>query len=246
MLSLPLPPPVSHFEILIRRHLSSPSGCIWDYSALDRHQRKLASTPSARPTLILSETASVITLGRRANVALEIMESEKSLLRSGTTLQQTDRGGLATWHGPGQWVLFPVAHLEWLTGDPRGVRRAVETLLKVAQQTAENLINREQRHQIQTILEGPRAGVWLGPTKLASVGVAVQQGVLLHGLSLNIQRHPLSFRGLRPCGLDGVLPGFLSPAPYGSDEPFFIEAGAELLRVASRLLGPDQSLDSHA
>jgi lipoate-protein ligase B len=48
------------------------------------------------------------------------------------------------------------------------------------------------------------------------VGVAIHRGILLHGLSLNVHRHRLSFLGLRPCGLDGVLPGFL---PCANEEP---------------------------
>jgi lipoyl(octanoyl) transferase len=119
---------------------------------------------------------------------------------------RTDRGGLATYHGPGQWVLFPVDLLERLTGDSRGVRQAVDALLEAALAVARIC---EPRCEIRC---DKATGVWSPRGKIASVGIHIEQRVLLHGVSLNGFRTPLSFFGLRPCGLDAQADFLLDPA----------------------------------
>jgi lipoate-protein ligase B len=98
--------------------------------------------------------------------------------------------------------VFPVDSLERLTGNSRGVRAAVEGLLEVACS-----VSRLYRPEAE-IRMGAEAGVWVCGAKLASVGVHIEKGVLLHGFALNVQRTEQSFRGLRPCGMD-VQPAFL-------------------------------------
>src|SRR4051812_3137340 len=120
MLTIDSPPfPVAQYIATeLRRHTpTSP----WTYASLDQRQRQIAEeVRSGHPgSLLLSEVAPVITLGRRTppdDVPKHFAHSER-----GIDLFQADRGGLATYHGPGQWVLFPVDHLERLTGDRRGV-----------------------------------------------------------------------------------------------------------------------------
>ena len=153
--------------------------------------------PSAPGALLLSEVAPVITLGRRAS-RTELLLPEGILHERGIEVLQTDRGGLATYHGPGQWVLFAVDRLERLTGDTRGVRRAVEGLLGIARRVAQTYDPKAE------IRGGAETGVWSPSGKLASVGVHIEKGVLLHGLSLNCFRTETSFLGIRPCGLDAV------------------------------------------
>ncbi len=117
-------------EVQIRRHSAQSP---WSYADLDSYQRSIAQRNEE--ALLLNELAPVITLGRRA-VESDLLFSVDQLNRLGITVYPTDRGGLATYHGPGQWVLFPVMHFRTLTGDSRGVRLAVEGLLEVAQSVA--------------------------------------------------------------------------------------------------------------
>jgi lipoate-protein ligase B len=151
-----------------------------------------------------------------------VTASPDALARAGVALYAADRGGLATYHGPGQWVLFAVDRLERLTGDRRGVRKAVEGLLDVALEVG------RRYDPGARIGEGAELGVWTRRGKFAAVGVHVQQGVLLHGLSVNGFRTPTSFLGLRPCGLDAPV-DFLLPAP---DEAAFERLGGELVQAA--------------
>ena len=86
------------------------------------------------------------------------------------------------------------------------------------------------------IREGAELGVWSlrGQTtgratgKIAAVGIHVEAGVLLHGLSLNVYRTPQSFVGLKPCGLDAEV-DFLSPRP---DPEFFLKVKDLLIEEA--------------
>ena len=207
----------------------------WTYQQLDRHQREVAERVRAGEPgrLILSELAPVITYGPRtpdSDFGLGREEYE----RRGVEILKTDRGGLATYHGPGQWVVFPTDSLERLTGSPRGVRKAVDLLLNLALRVAH--IYRSDAE----IRDGKELGVWLPEGKLASVGIRIERGVLLHGLALNGYPTPTSFLGIRPCGLD-AQPAFLlgSRAAGPGRHKEFEELGqalmTEFLKTVSRL-----------
>jgi lipoate-protein ligase B len=173
-----------------RNHSSNP----WTYSDLDREQRK----KSDHPRIFISELSPVITLGRRAQKS-DLLFSEQKLNELGISLYSADRGGLATYHGPGQWVVFVVDKLENLVGDSRGVGKAVCLLLKAAQEIT-------NKFKIETeIKSGAELGLWTKKGKIAAVGVSVQDGVLYHGFSVNIFRTETSFVGLKPCGLDAAV-----------------------------------------
>lgn len=172
----------------------------WSYFHLDQRQRQIAEDirNGKAGALLISELEPVITLGRRTPQD-DILLGEPALNEMGIGVYRTDRGGLATYHGPGQWVLFPVERLETLTGDRKGVRQAVGTLLEIAYCVGRNYDKKVE------IRSGSQLGVWTQKGKFASVGVHIEQGVLFHGLSVNGFKTPLSFQGLRPCGLDAQM-----------------------------------------
>ncbi len=207
-------------SIGVRRHTSSNP---WTYLALDQEQREIADRVRAGGpgALLLSEVAPVITLGRRTSEQ-DILLAPELLKTYGIELHRTDRGGLATYHGPGQWVLFVVDQLETLTGDRRGVRRAVEGLLEVALD-----VGREYFPQAE-IRRGCEMGVWTPQGKIAALGVHIERGILLHGISVNGFRTLTSFVGLRPCGLDAPV-GYLL-----SEQTEFDHLGQKLVEAALR------------
>ena len=209
----------------VRRHTASAP---WSYEQLDLRQREVADRVRAggEGALLLSEVAPVITVGRRTPDS-DIQVPAEVLSKMGIALHRTDRGGMATWHGPGQWVLFAVDSLERLTGDPRGVRKAVEGLLAVAHDLALDLGYSAEAHGLR-IGEDCETGVWLQDEKFAAVGVHIEKGVLLHGLAVNVYQTPQSFQGLRPCGLDKPV-GYLFADHEG--EKRFEEVGERLARI---------------
>lgn len=212
-------------RIQIRRHTAASP---WTYGDLDAAQRRLgeallSADGAVQGCVFVSELAPVITLGRR-ECREDVLLPPEMLATRGISLYPTDRGGRATYHGPGQWVVFVVDRLERLTGDRRGVRRAVEGLLELALE-----LGREALGPSVEIREGAETGVWTPRGKLASVGVHIQKGVLLHGLAINGYRTPESFFGLRPCGLD-ARPDFLFDSGVGGAEARFAALPDAILR----------------
>jgi lipoate-protein ligase B len=62
------------------------------------------------------------------------------------------------------------------------------------------------------IRSGDQTGVWTPRGKLASVGVQIDRGVLLHGLAINGFKTAQSFLGIKPCGLDAEVDFLLDSA----------------------------------
>ena len=80
-------------------------------------------------TLLLVEHPHVVTLGRRADPSAVV--ATRALLEArGVSVFETDRGGRATYHGPGQVVGYPVISLRGRRADVhRYVRDLEETII---------------------------------------------------------------------------------------------------------------------
>lgn len=185
------------------------------YADLDRRQQELRERVRAGEPgkILLAEVASVVTLGLR-NTFEDLLLDPNSFAAQGVQIYPTSRGGRATYHGPGQWIAFPVESLERLTGDRKGVRKATERLLEAARTVCRERFPRAE------IRDGKEAGVWTerGPQggKLAAMGLRFEGGILQHGLALNVFRAPESFVGIRPCGLDAPI-AFLENGEFSED-----------------------------
>jgi lipoate-protein ligase B len=216
---------VTEPEFILRRHRpESP----WTYALLDDLQKQVAQRvrQGGAGAILLSEVAPVITVGRRTP------EQDVSLLGPIPVLP-VKRGGLATYHGPGQWVAFAVDSLDRLVGDRRGVRKMVHALLAAAQD-----VGARYRTDVR-VGQDSELGVWSELGKFAAVGIQVSEGVVQHGLSLNGYRTRDSFLGLRPCGLDKPIDYLLEK----QDSEAFEKLGDELLRALRKHLwqGPGES-----
>lgn len=141
-------------------------------------------------TLLLLEHEPVYTIGRTRN--------QRSLGNTGFLphpVQEINRGGQATYHGPGQLVGYPLCDLNRLGRDLHAHLRWIECLLD--ELCALHGIRTERREGL--------TGTWIGPRKLASIGVGVRHWVSMHGFALNVTEESLSgFRAIIPCGIDGV------------------------------------------
>jgi lipoate-protein ligase B len=205
----------------------------YSYRALNLHQQTIAQEiqeKGAPGRILLAEVAPVITYGRRTSLEKDLLFKKEIYHEKGIDLLEVDRGGLATFHGPGQWLLFIVEKLEVLTGDRKGVRKAVYALLEVTQRVSQKAGVAEAK-----IKEGCDLGLWSATGKLASVGVSVQGGVLLHGICLNVYPSPLSFFGLRPCGAEAQL-DYLSVMPHEPMRTLMGQVGDDLISHSKRLL----------
>ena len=109
---------------------------------------------------------------------------------------QVDRGGQVTYHGPGQLVGYPVVDL---APGRKDIRRYVADLQRVlVDLLAELGIDGEGGG------EQSRIGVWVGERKIASIGVHISRWITTHGFALNVETDLSYFRGIVPCGLQGV------------------------------------------
>lgn len=155
---------------------------VWELQKQIAERRARGETPD---TLILVEHEHVITLGRKT--------SAENLKQQDIPIYQVERGGDATYHGPGQLVGYPIVLLE-----DHDIRRFVGMLEEVLVRTVSDFEIRGERR------EGHR-GVWVGGKKLASIGVAVTNWVTYHGFALNVNTDLSYFALIRPCGLDPEL-----------------------------------------
>jgi lipoyl(octanoyl) transferase len=153
---------------------------------------------AGEPSLLFAELAPTVTLGNRQDPL-----KFESLRRTGINVVAGHRGGLETWHGPGQWVGFVVCPIERLAGDSRGVRRAVHAILQAVLAVVKSRV--PEAH----LQEGDRLGLWSGEGKLASVGIRVRNGWVTSGFALNVIPDERSFQGIDPCGIAGAKPDFL-------------------------------------
>jgi lipoate-protein ligase B len=133
--------------------------------------------------LLMVEHPPVATLGRRGSPA-EVFDATLPVFT-------IERGGKATYHAPGQLVLYPIVHLGEGNRDVRAWVQHLERF--VIQLLAEQ--------GIAARIEADLPGVWTGPRKIASIGIAIQHWVSFHGIALNVTIDPAEFQRIDPCGL---------------------------------------------
>ena len=109
-------------------------------------------------------------------------------------VHRTNRGGLATYHGPGQLVGYPVLDLSMFGRDLHDYLRFLEEILII-------LLS---RHGIAGGRMEGKTGVWVGEQKIASLGVGVRKWISMHGFAINICGDLSAFNHITPCGLPGV------------------------------------------
>ena len=145
-------------------------------------------------TLLLLEHPDVITLGAGASEGFLRFPGE-ALARRGYEVRRTNRGGEATWHGPGQLVGYPILDLEPRGRDLHRYLRALEDVL----------IDGLADLGVPAVRRDGYTGVWLDArSKIASIGVGVRRWVTMHGFALNVCCDLARFDVIVPCGLSGV------------------------------------------
>jgi lipoyl(octanoyl) transferase len=107
---------------------------------------------------------------------------------------ETNRGGQATYHGPGQLVGYPILDLRARGRDLHCYLRKLEDLL----------IDLLKEFEIKGSKVEGKTGVWVQERKIASIGVGVRKWVTMHGFALNVASDLSGFQSITPCGLSGV------------------------------------------
>jgi lipoyl(octanoyl) transferase len=109
-------------------------------------------------------------------------------------LFEINRGGQATYHGPGQLIGYLLLDLRRYGQDLHRYLRWIEALL----------IELLQAYEIPGRMREGLTGVWVGERKIASIGVGVRHWITMHGFALNISGDLAPFEQITPCGISNV------------------------------------------
>ena len=145
--------------------------------------------PSQLDELLLLEHEPVYTIGRTPD--------QSSLLGAAHLphpLFAINRGGQATYHGPGQLMGYPIIDL----------RRCGQDLHKYLRWLEHLLIELLAEHGIEASRRESLTGVWVGGRKIASIGVGVRHWITMHGFALNVCGDLSAFNHIVPCGINNV------------------------------------------
>lgn len=143
-------------------------------------------------TLILVEHPPVITMGRNAEEG-NVLFTEEMLKAQGFDVFHVERGGDATYHGPGQIVGYPVFNIKKNHG--KSIRHFVETLEQIFIDLLGN------HYGINAGRDEINSGVWIGMAKILAIGLAVKRGVTFHGFAFNVNTDLSHYEVIVPCGL---------------------------------------------
>ena len=141
-------------------------------------------------TLVFTEHEPVYTLGLRAGAAAHLLWDDAERARRGIGLEQTGRGGDITYHGPGQIVGYPIVSL----AQSRDLHAYLRFLEQVVIDALAELGLAGSRREGLT-------GIWIGPRKIAAIGVAARRWITYHGFALNLDPDLTPFSGIVPCGI---------------------------------------------
>jgi lipoyl(octanoyl) transferase len=140
-------------------------------------------------TLFLLEHEAVYTIGRRL---------DKSSLGNAAYLPhpvfEINRGGQATYHGPGQLVGYPILDLKKRGKDLHVYLRSLEIAV----------IRLVESFGVEAEFCDGKTGVWVQNRKIASIGIGVRRWISMHGFALNVSSDLTGFLSITPCGLTGV------------------------------------------
>ena len=140
-------------------------------------------------TLLLLEHPHVYTRGRLSK-AEHIPLSRYELACEGVSVEETDRGGQVTYHGPGQLVAYPIVNLrEW--GGPLKYVRTLEQVIITALADL----------GIEAGIEPGLTGVWVDQAKIAAIGVKISRHIAHHGFAINVNPDLSKFELIVPCGI---------------------------------------------
>jgi lipoyl(octanoyl) transferase len=162
--------------------------------ALQDRVRTARQADAIPDTLLLLEHPPVYTRGRRSRPG-ELGFGEAWYRDRGIDIVDVDRGGLLTYHGPGQLVGYPIMRVTDLMGYVEAMERAIVTALR------------------DEGLEGARGGsergrefigVWTDTRKVASIGVHRAHEVTTHGFAVNVDNDLRPFEWVVACGLPEV------------------------------------------
>jgi len=121
-------------------------------------------------------------------------KSEHVLLPGDIPVVQSDRGGQVTYHGPGQITAYIMADIKRLSIGPRALVDTIES----------SIVNTLKEFGVESYPKPDAPGVYVGASKIASLGLRIRKGYSFHGLALNVDMDLEPFSRINPCGYAGM------------------------------------------
>jgi lipoyl(octanoyl) transferase len=151
---------------------------------MQRMEQALAKVLAGGPEqVIFCEHEPVITLGSSG-------KPEDASQITDIPVISTGRGGKATYHGPGQRVVYPIVKLDHWNRDVRAYVKWLQNWLITS--LSELGVKAHTTDDI---------GVWVGEEKIAAIGIRVRKGVAYHGVALNVSNDLAIYQRFIPCGM---------------------------------------------
>lgn len=184
-------------------------------------------------TVIFCSHPPVVTLGRSTQ-AEDVQEWQGDIVH-------VSRGGRATYHGPGQRIIYPILDLRQEGRRhirPKDIMSYLETFERAVLETLKE-VGLEGVHLKEDVTwddQGKKLlnrGIWVADKKVAAFGIAVRKWVSYHGCAINLMRDASSFQGIHPCGYSANAVGYLEDFLQLSDIHLDQKLQAKLLELMS-------------
>ena len=162
-----------------------------EYSKTLKYQNRISEAVQrgGQNTIIICQHFPIYTLGRRQKSVTDNLPFEADTIL-------TNRGGLTTFHGPGQLLCYPILDLRKLRKSRTiGARWYVHSLEESVIETC--------RHFGVNAYRCEHVGVWTQGDKICAIGVRIERGVTSHGLAVNCTTDLSWFEAIEPCGIIG-------------------------------------------
>ena len=173
--------------------------------------------------MLIVEHPPVITMGRKECIA-DVVSTESTLSAEGIELIKSNRGGRATYHGPGQLVSYFICEL---SSFGMGVADFVFALEEMCIRTLADF-------DICATRDPVNPGLWVGTDKIVAIGLNVSHGVTQHGLALNVDCDLAAYRHIIACGIHGR--GITSIERLTGQRPQQSAVGQRLIAHAGEIL----------
>ncbi|MCO6430598.1 MAG: lipoyl(octanoyl) transferase LipB [Deltaproteobacteria bacterium] len=170
---------------------------VWN---LQKEMQRARIAKAIEDTVIVCEHEPVVTLGTSGKRE-SILAAPEVMKERGVEVFEVERGGDATYHGPGQLVLYPILDLSLKKRDVHWYMRRLEDCL----------IKTLEHYSVSSEAVSGKTGVWIRnlgpgkrPRKIASLGVRISRWCTMHGLALNVSACNEGFSLINPCGFTDI------------------------------------------
>lgn len=185
--------------------------------------------------LILTEHNPVYTIGLRTKNYT--IDDEEKLKKHGAEFYKTNRGGLITFHGPGQLVAYPIINLKNFEPSVRWYVCHIE----------KTIIDLCRKHGIKAQTTED-TGVWVDNRKICAIGIHASRYITTHGLALNCNIDLAWFKHIVPCGLEGKEVTSLSKElakniSIDDTTPEFLDSFQNIFQCTTEIIHGDETRD---